>query len=327
MPRLHEILRAATALVVLAVLAGCAKQAETPPAAVTPQATSTTAIRAYIFDLACAEVKARFEVHDTLVTLTYGTEKFELARARAASGVRYESASDPTTWLWNQGDSTTVSVRGKTTTCFTTPVFGRPYRAHGNEPFWSVEIAGTRVTWRTPEDSLAGTVGAPEPIANGRRWSGEVGGRPIVVTATAGVCHDGMSGMAYPATVAVTLGDRTYGGCGGEPAALLQGTPWNVVEIAGRPVLADSRVTLAFGGDGRVGGSASCNSYGASYTLSGEGMTFGQAVSTMKACDEPLMQQEAAFLGVLREVRRFDVEANGALVLSTDDGRAIRATR
>ena len=81
------------------------------------------------------------------------------------------------------------------------------------------------------------------------------------------------------------------------------------------------------GEDGRVGGKASCNSYGASYTVGGEGVTFGQSQSTLMACAEPLMAQEAAFLGTLREVRRFDVDASAALVLSTDDGRTIRATR
>jgi heat shock protein HslJ len=214
-----------------------------------------------------------------------------------------------------------------TATADTAAAVEKHFRAHGNEPFWSVEIAGTAVTWRTPEDSLAGTVGPGEAIEGGRRWSGEAGGRTILVTALARVCHDGMSGMPYPETVTVQLGDRRFDGCGGASAALLRGAEWSVVEIAGKPVVADSRVTMTFGEDGRVGGSSSCNSYGADYTVGGEGVTFGQPVSTLKACAEPLMDQEAAFLGTLRAVKRFDVDAQGALVLTADDGRTIRATR
>jgi heat shock protein HslJ len=47
----------------------------------------------------------------------------------------------------------------------------------------------------------------------------------------------------------------------------------------------------------------------------------------MMACPPALMQQEARFLEVLRNVRRFDVSANGALVLQTGDRRTITARR
>jgi heat shock protein HslJ len=39
------------------------------------------------------------------------------------------------------------------------------------------------------------------------------------------------------------------------------------------------------------------------------------------------MQQEAKFLEVLQNVRRFDVTVDGALVLETDDRRTIKARR
>lgn len=214
---------------------------------------------------------------------------------------------------------------------------GASWRAHGNEPFWSVEIAGTKITWRTPEEELTGTVTGTQSVgettrgaysvASGRRVTGEVGGRAIVVTSIDRTCHDGMSGMVYPNDVTVRVGDREFNGCGGDPATLLQGREWSVVEIAGKPVVADSRVTMSFGEDGRVGGHASCNSYSASYEVGGEGVTFGVPVATLKACAEPLLSQETAFLGTLRAVKHFDAEGTGVLILTADDGRTIRATR
>jgi heat shock protein HslJ len=50
-------------------------------------------------------------------------------------------------------------------------------------------------------------------------------------------------------------------------------------------------------------------------------------ISTMRACSPPLMQQERAFLDVLRGVQRFAFEADGALVLTDGDGGSLRARR
>ena len=116
-------------------------------------------------------------------------------------------------------------------------------------------------------------------------------------------------------------------GCGGDPGALLQGAVWVVQSIAGTPVVAKSRVTVSFGPDGLVSGSSSCNSYRGPYTITGEGLTVGQTAGTLKACLPELMTQGTAFLGVLRDLRHFDIRADGTLELETADGRAIVATR
>ena len=122
---------------------------------------------------------------------------------------------------------------------------------------------------------------------------------------------------------------KTYPECtpaaaGGEP---LKGGTWIVQDINGTAPMEKSRVTLSFGSDGRVSGSSSCNSYSGSYQSTGENLTFGQTIGTMKACAEPLMKQEQAFLAILRGVQRFELRPDGTLVLHTSEKRSITARR
>lgn len=119
----------------------------------------------------------------------------------------------------------------------------------------------------------------------------------------------------------------TLNGCGGDPAALLQGGEWVVEDLRGGGIVDRSRITLNFGTDGRVGGAASCNRYTAAYALSGEGLTISKAAATMMACAPALMQQERLFLDLLAQVRHFTLDATGALVLHAADGRTISARR
>ncbi len=112
-----------------------------------------------------------------------------------------------------------------------------------------------------------------------------------------------------------------------DAAALLQGREWVVEDIAGKGVVEGARPTLNFGADGRLAGRGSCNNYFAKYTLTGEGLTISQAGGTMMACAPAVMNQESLFLDILRNVRRFDLSEDGALVLRADDGRTITARR
>ena len=90
------------------------------------------------------------------------------------------------------------------------------------------------------------------------------------------LCVDSMSGMPHPQTVTVVVGGKTLTGCGGEPASLLQGAEWSVVEIGGKALVAGSKVTLAFAPDGSLSGNASCNRFMSKYTLSGEGLAIAE---------------------------------------------------
>ena len=111
----------------------------------------------------------------------------------------------------------------------------------------------------------------------------------------------------------------------GAPA--LQGAEWVVEDVGGAGIIDNSRVTIRFGNDRRVGGRAGCNSYGAAYTLAGDRLKIGQGFSTQMACAPALMQQETTFLRLLEQVQRFDRTADGGLVLVAADGRRIVARR
>jgi len=49
--------------------------------------------------------------------------------------------------------------------------------------------------------------------------------------------------------------------------------------------------------------------------------------TTRKLCAPSLMAQEDRFLDVLRNVSRFEISPDGALILHTGDGRTITARR
>jgi heat shock protein HslJ len=98
-----------------------------------------------------------------------------------------------------------------------------------------------------------------------------------------------LSGLALVATACAAGGGE----------ATLEGTNWRLTSIDGQSPVAGSTITALFDTSGNVGGSSGCNSYGASYTVSGTGLTIGQTVGTLMACEEPLMQQESDYLAAL----------------------------
>jgi heat shock protein HslJ len=117
-----------------------------------------------------------------------------------------------------------------------------------------------------------------------------------------------------------------------EPAAPpdeeLADTSWQLAAYADSQgqmvdVLADTRITLAFSAD-RFGGSAGCNRYKGAYTLDGWNIAPQINATTERACTEPVMQQEDAYLSALsRAVKTMRTEgsldmldAAGQVVLS-----------
>src|SRR5678815_4588884 len=70
----------------------------------------------------------------------------------------------------------------------------------------------------------------------------------------------------------------------------------------------DSSITIQFGSDSRASGSSGCNSYSGNYNTEGERLSFGQMISTMRACVEPKAnQQEQKYMAALRAITRFTI--------------------
>ncbi len=269
------------------------------------------------------------QVGDTM-RMQAGGETFDLRPVRSASGARYEAIGDPSTSLWSKGDRATVVVRGQPwPECVPRRAPKLPYRATGNEPGWRLDITAHTMTLLA--DNARMHIEAPTPVVESgdgfTRFRAPAAGVGLVATIFERRCIDSMTGMPYPDVVTVVFAGRTLNGCGGEPAALLQGAEWTVEDLRGAGVVDGSRATLVFGSDGHVSGSGSCNRYIASYALTGEGLTISKPAATRMACAPALMQQEQRFFDLLMQVHRFTIDASGALVLHAADGATITARR
>jgi heat shock protein HslJ/membrane-bound inhibitor of C-type lysozyme len=250
-----------------------------------------------------------------------GGARMTLQSVPAASGALYEAAGDPETFFWSRGDAALVSIGGtQLPECkLSFPMQDTPYTASGNEPFWSVNVEGGQLTLRrlgmddltlpvtdttlAEDGSIIVTAADPDRALR------------VVMVRRAGICRDTMTGMPHPETVDLSMGDNTITGCGGDPASLLMDRTWVVEDIGGAGVIDNSRVTLGFTPDGRVAGSGGCNRWFATYTLTGEGLSFSQPGTTMMACHDALMGQERGFFHALDAVIGFDIDDTGALLL------------
>jgi len=203
------------------------------------------------------------------------------------------------------------------------------FTATGNEPGWRLDIGPAQITLLMNNGStrIVAPLAAPQITGNTRSYVTASDGRSLTATIMDQTCADNMSGMPHPNTVVVRFNGQELRGCGGDPATLLQGAEWVVEDINGAGMVEMSRGTLNFTADSAVAGRSFCNTYGGTYRLTGESLTIGLLVSTQMACASALMMQEKLFTDLLAAVRRFELRADGSLVLHTGDGRTITARR
>jgi heat shock protein HslJ len=107
----------------------------------------------------------------------------------------------------------------------------------------------------------------------------------------------------------------------------LTGIDWRLATLgpvgAETGVVAGTTVTLKLGEDGRVSGSTGCNSYGGTYQVRGDNISFSRIVSTRRAClDQNANEQEHRFLSILETANRFRLASNRLTILS-DRGRSV----
>lgn len=261
--------------------------------------------------------------------LRVGARYFDLEPVEAASGAKFADPADEGTFVWSKGNDMLVSVNGEQLPeC--APILSEtaapaPFRAWGHEPSWNVTVTGSQFVFMTDfgQTVVEATLPEPEVTHEGRRYDMAEAG--MVLTVTDAICHDIAVGLPHPATVALETGDQVLQGCGGAPLALLTGVEWQVETIGGDALAENTTVTLYFDKDGTVSGSAGCNRFFASFTLSGEGLAIGHAGSTMMACDGPVMEQERQFLNTLGSVSLFDISEDGGLVLQAQGAPVITA--
>ena len=103
----------------------------------------------------------------------------------------------------------------------------------------------------------------------------------------------------------------------------LDGMSWELAALGDAVPLPDYAITANFD-QGRVYGSAGCNTYGASYQITGSRITIGPIAMTEMGCVDPegIMEQEMAYVSVLAKTETFDLSENG-LGLGQPDGTTL----
>jgi heat shock protein HslJ len=103
------------------------------------------------------------------------------------------------------------------------------------------------------------------------------------------------------------------------PASDLTGKVWALTELKGTPPAAGVGISAQFTSDGKVSGSAGCNRYSGTYTVSGNSITFSSPMATtMMMCDEAVMEQENAYLKALAEAKTYEVKGDQLTLTGTD---------
>ncbi|NIV31466.1 MAG: META domain-containing protein, partial [Anaerolineae bacterium] len=90
--------------------------------------------------------------------------------------------------------------------------------------------------------------------------------------------------------------------------------------LNGEALIEGTQITLAFSA-ASVEGSAGCNTYGGTYTASGDSLRLSDLYWTEMGCMEPegILEQEMAYLNVLNAVASYRVDA-GQLELYDEAG-------
>jgi heat shock protein HslJ len=108
------------------------------------------------------------------------------------------------------------------------------------------------------------------------------------------------------------------------PAPELAGPTWQLLSYNNgrggvQSILADTQPTATFGADGQISGSGGCNTFSGPYQSTASTLSIGPLASTFKACEQPIMDQETAYLNALQQTStyRFD---SGRLVLVDASG-------
>lgn len=278
------------------------------------------------------------------VDLVLDGESVRLDPVVSASGARFEAGEAGTEnhiLFWSRGNSALFARGGADpVTCeaemLPEPVAEEPaapeaasdeaaYIARGNEPGWLLRLSGDEAEYLGSygEVRIAGRVTAREALEEGESRLTIEGSDGTVLTASISDlrCSDTMTGVTYPDTVAVTLGEESFSGCGGDAESLLTGGAWTVTHVAGQEVPGPRAVTLEFDGQGRLSGQGPCNRYSAGYQLTGEGLIISQGVSTRMACVSDLMALESVFLETLQGSLSTNIDEEG--VLSLGEGRIL----
>jgi heat shock protein HslJ/membrane-bound inhibitor of C-type lysozyme len=301
-------------------LAACADEHQ----ATTPQPRQDTPVfTAY----QCGALAVKFD--HTSGELKVGEESAILSAVASASGAKY--VGPDRTMFWSKGDRALLTFMGKEyPECVERGTQadasgGEILHARGNEPGWSLDLGSStyKFTGDYGEVVVGGATPSPEILPDGLAY--QIPGNELMIQVADRLCHDDATGAPFPKRVTVSLGDKTYRGCGGESVGLLIGE-WRITHVAGAS-MSGSPASIGFDSE-KVFGNTGCNRYSGSFELTPERLTIGPVVATERACiDDALLAAERKLLDQLPQLDRFDIAEDGSLVLYAADREAIRARR
>jgi heat shock protein HslJ len=102
-------------------------------------------------------------------------------------------------------------------------------------------------------------------------------------------------------------------------ASDLTGKVWALTELKGAPLPTGVGISAQFSSDGKVSGSAGCNRYSGTYTVSGNSITISSPLATtMMMCDDAVMAQESAYLSALGEAKTYTVKGDQLTLAGSD---------
>jgi heat shock protein HslJ len=145
----------------------------------------------------------------------------------------------------------------------------------------------------------------------------------LVVALMVGACTS-----AAP-TPAATAAASPSAATGSAAPLALDGTTWLLTDYvspdaAHFTVPAAVTPTAKFDA-GTISGNAGCNTFSAPYTIQGDSITFGPAVSTKIACESPMSDVENAYLQALSVSDKVAILDDGRLQLWDSEGKTTLA--
>lgn len=193
-----------------------AEQAATPGA---DAGTGTTH-----WQCADARLSLRFDAAAKQAELSLPDGVLTLPQAVSASGARY--ADKLGNEFWSKGSQATLTLQGQppvecTQTDLPSPwaqaeARGLAFRGIGTEPGWLIEVGpGASPALHAELDYGERIVDVASAEAFGDGYRGSTGdGVAVELQIRRETCSDGMSEQSYPAAIALTVGERSYQGCG-----------------------------------------------------------------------------------------------------------------
>jgi len=113
------------------------------------------------------------------------------------------------------------------------------------------------------------------------------------------------------------------GGAHAAQPSTLAGKVWVLTSLVGKPPLRATELTSEFTTGGKISGSAGCNQYSGSYTVSGSSFRISSPLaSTRKACTRAVELQETGFLKALASARSYSV-SGAKLTLKSASGKSL----